>query len=333
MPTVAIVALPQVMDTALALILEILTTANRVRAAGGEGSVFDTRVYGVQGKTVTTGLGFPFRAHARLEELEEHPASILVLPGQNETDPATLMGRVRSAGSRRLLRLLEGESRGGTLLAACCSATFYFAEAGLLDRRTATTTWFLASTFREHYPEVELQPEATLVRDGRTWTAGAAFSAVDMALALVRRFAGARVERRVMRYLVLEKHPTQARYMASAHLSSGVPEVAQAEAWVRAHLSTPFSVEDLARATRTSTRTLARRITRATGGSTVRFVQRIRAESAVHLLETTELSLDEVALRVGYQDASTLRRVLTREMQLGAREIRARRRAALVTRP
>ena len=49
----------------------------------------------------------------------------------------------------------------------------------------------------------------------------------------------------------------------------------------------------------------------------------------MHLLETTELSLDEVAPRVGYQDASTLWRVLHREMRLGVREIRARRQASL----
>jgi transcriptional regulator GlxA family with amidase domain len=62
---------------------------------------------------------------------------------------------------------------------------------------------------------------------------------------------------------------------------------------------------------------------RTTGLSPVRFVQRLRVERAVELLETTRLPFDEVARRVGYAEPSTLRRLLRREGIAGAREIRA----------
>lgn len=135
------------------------------------------------------------------------------------------------------------------------------------------------------------------------------------------------MERTVVRYLALEGHPSQARHMMTSHLATTTGEAARADAWVRAHLASRFSIDELARATRTSTRTLARRVKLATGLAPVRFVQRIRAEEAAYLLETTDLSLDEVAARVGYEDSSTLRRLLRREMGRGAREIRARRRS------
>jgi transcriptional regulator GlxA family with amidase domain len=44
-----------------------------------------------------------------------------------------------------------------------------------------------------------------------------------------------------------------------------------------------------------------------------RFVQRIRVEKAVSLLGSTALSVEEISARVGYADASTLRRILRRE--------------------
>jgi len=61
----------------------------------------------------------------------------------------------------------------------------------------------------------------------------------------------------------------------------------------------------------------------AVGLSPIRFIQRVRAEEAVHRLETTRESVDEIARRVGYEGGSTLRRVLRREMHLGARDVRS----------
>lgn len=43
-----------------------------------------------------------------------------------------------------------------------------------------------------------------------------------------------------------------------------------------------------------------------------RFVQRVRVAHAVHLLDTTRASVDEVAARVGYADAAAFRRIFRR---------------------
>ncbi len=97
-----------------------------------------------------------------------------------------------------------------------------------------------------------------------------------------------------------------------------------AESWVRARLDRSFTIADLARALGTSPRTLTRRLAAAIALSPIRFVQRIRVEHAAHLLETTNYGVDEIARRVGYDNASTLRRVLRREMAQSASEIRQR---------
>lgn len=72
-------------------------------------------------------------------------------------------------------------------------------------------------------------------------------------------------------------------------------------------------MDELAGAAGLAPRTFARRLKAVCGLSPVRFAQRIRLEMAVTLLETTSLAVDEVARRVGYAEASTLRRLLRRD--------------------
>jgi transcriptional regulator GlxA family with amidase domain len=67
------------------------------------------------------------------------------------------------------------------------------------------------------------------------------------------------------------------------------------------------------------------------GTGPIGFVQRLRVETAIHLLETTRLSVQEISERVGYSDANTLRRLIGRETSLSPRELRRRRRPATAT--
>ncbi len=69
------------------------------------------------------------------------------------------------------------------------------------------------------------------------------------------------------------------------------------------------SLAELARTVGTSARTLARRIKASSGETPQRLVQRMRIAHAVHLLETTRESVEEIATQVGYSDASTFRRI------------------------
>jgi AraC-like DNA-binding protein len=110
--------------------------------------------------------------------------------------------------------------------------------------------------------------------------------------------------------------------MALGFLAAADPQIAKAEAWARARLDRAFTVDDVARAAGLAPRTFARRTESATGQSPVRFLQRLRVDAAIELIETTRLPFEEIARRVGYAEPSTLRRLLQRTAGQGPRGLR-----------
>jgi transcriptional regulator GlxA family with amidase domain len=101
-------------------------------------------------------------------------------------------------------------------------------------------------------------------------------------------------------------------YTIPSALAQSDSTVAAFERWTRGHLAEPFSLSEAAKAIAVSERTLQRALQRTIGTSPIRFVQDLRIERASHLLRTTDLSLENIARKVGYEHPNTLR-VLLRE--------------------
>lgn len=181
----------------------------------------------------------------------------------------------------------------------------------MLDGRRATTSWWLAPVFRTRYPAVEVDQSRMVITSDGVTTAGAAFGHVDLALAVVRMSSPALADL-VARYLVVDERPSQSAYTIPSALARSDPLVSAFERWVRARLDQPISIGEAARTLGVSERTLQRTVQRTLGTSPVRFVQDVRVEQASHLLRTTELSLESIARKVGYEHANTLRVLLRR---------------------
>ena len=220
---------------------------------------------------------------------------------------------LKSPACRRAGETLVDAFESGATIAASCASTFLLAQSGLLDGRRATTTWWLAPLFRRRYPNVELVSEQMVVADWPVATGGAAMAQMDLMLAVVSRFAGLGLAKACASYLLLDERQSQAPYMAITYLAGQEPKIARAESWVRANIARDFGIDELAEAVALGPRTFARRLAATCGISPIQFVRRIRIETARYLLESTRLSVEEIARRVGYAEPSTLRRLIRRE--------------------
>jgi transcriptional regulator GlxA family with amidase domain len=296
-----------VFDSGLAGILDVLDNANALGDEISEPPSWNVTTVGFQSQ-VRTGAGHlvDTKPVAYVET-----ADLVVVPARAARRPVEVLDYVGGDQSLPVRKLLAETRERGTAIASACAGTFVLAESGILDGLRATTTWWLSPAFRNRYPAVQLEQDHMVIASDGITTAGAAFGHVDLALAIVRNSSPA-LANLVARYLVLDERPSQSAYIIPSALAQSDPTVAAFERWARARLAEPISIPDAAKAIGVSERTLQRCVQRTLGTSPIRFVQDLRIERASHLLRTTELSLETIARKVGYEHANTLR-VLLRE--------------------
>jgi transcriptional regulator GlxA family with amidase domain len=206
--------------------------------------------------------------------------------------------------------LRRAHARGARILSLCTGAAV-LAEAGLLDGRRATTHWAESESMARRFPAVTIDPGVLYVDDGDILTSAGSAASIDLCLHVVRQDLGAEVASRIARELVVPpfREGGQAQY-----IETPVPEVAEGDlfadtvAWVSGHLDETVTVEDLARRSAMSRRTFARRFAASTGTTPYQWLLRQRLQRAQRLLETTDLAIDLVAERSGFQNAGNLRK-------------------------
>jgi len=86
-------------------------------------------------------------------------------------------------------------------VASVCTGSFILAEAGLLDRKRATTHWEDIEEFRRTFPRVQVITDVRWTEDGNIWTSAGISSGLDMSLQLVAGFEGMTLAQRTARQM------------------------------------------------------------------------------------------------------------------------------------
>ncbi|MEQ8659744.1 MAG: helix-turn-helix domain-containing protein [Gammaproteobacteria bacterium] len=226
---------------------------------------------------------------------------------------------------------LRARARAGTLVAAVSTGVSLLAASGLLDGRAATTHWANFSAFAAHYPAVELKRDYFITQAGPLYCAASINSLADVTVHLIERFFDRACAQHVERNFSHEIRRTYAEYRYLDGDASASPDevVIEAQTWIDDHLAQPSTVTELAARLNVGVRTFERRFRAATGQSPRAWWQGRRLRLAKELLEQTNLSVGDIAWRVGYADAGYFTRLFRREMLLTPSDYRQTVRAKL----
>ena len=297
---VVVLAIPPVIGYDLTIPPQVLGEA---RDADGV-PLYDVAVVTVDGGPVTATRGYTLGPSAGVEALAT--AQTVIVPGTQITGPrrdGTLPDDLRAA-----LSTVPADARWVSI----CTGAFVLAAAGILDGHRATTHWKYAADFRRLYPQAALDEDVLFTDDGRVLTSAGLSAGIDLCLHLVRRDHGTAIANTVARHMVVPpwRDGGQAQFIERSVPQRTDETTGDVRTWAEANLHRQLDVATLARRASMSVRTFTRRFREETGQSPGAWVAQQRVRHAQHLLEVTDLTVDEVAVRAGMGTSASLRQHL-----------------------
>jgi transcriptional regulator GlxA family with amidase domain len=161
---------------------------------------------------------------------------------------------------------LRRQRKAGTILAACCTANYLLAGAGLLDGRAATTHWARASDFARRYPPVEVRARELLIEQEGIISGDSVTSYLNLAVRLVETCAGERLATMTAKALLIDMNRTSQRLLPPLSTTWADRQARRtAQQQMEATLQQGFRLSDLAAALAVSERTFNRRSKEAVG--------------------------------------------------------------------
>lgn len=243
---------------------------------------------------------------------------------------AGVIDPLASPASQELLAFLRRVAPKARRIAGICTGGFVLAEAGLLDRRRATTHWAYAEQMQQQHPDIQVEADRIFILDGPFWTSAGMTAAIDMALGMVEKDLGPDIARSVAHRLVMHHRRAggQSQHSEMLELAPRSDRIQQALDYARRNLATRLGVEQLAEQAKLSPRQFSRVFTAETGQSPARAIEALRLEAARVMVEQGRLPLEVIARETGFRDRRHLREVFQRGFGVAPQSMRRQSRVA-----
>ncbi|WP_410672272.1 GlxA family transcriptional regulator [Amycolatopsis sp. cmx-4-68] len=271
-----------------------------VHVFGREASeAYDLVTVSVGGGAVPVAGGTTVVPDGGLELLRR--ADTIVVPGYADAVERALPGT--------LTRALTAAHRRGVRMVSLCSGAFALARAGVLDGLTVTTHWSLCAELAERFPAVTVDQSVLVAGTESVLTSGGVTAGVDLCLHLLNADLGAAAARHVARRIVMTPRPAngQQQFVEKAVVPPGDDVIARAQQWMLVSLEQNLSVKEVAARFAMSERTFHRRFREKIGVPPLTWLRDQRIARVKELLESSELSIEDIARRAGFGTATNLR--------------------------
>lgn len=215
--------------------------------------------------------------------------------------------------------------RKGATIIGVGTGVCFLAESGLLDNHPATTHWHYVAQFQRDYPQVELKPDFFITQSDRIYCAASLNALADIIVHIIEQTYGRAAAQNVQRNFSHEirKPYEEQRYLEGAVDRHADELISQIQFWLKTNLHTELNLEQVAQQFGLSQRSFTRRFKTATGVRATQYWQSLRIEMAKDLLASSNLSIQEIADQVGYQDQGHLTRLFKKQLNLTPKTYRA----------
>ena len=298
---VVFILLDHMLATSVTLPMELLRSADtlvKAKSAHNPRPVLDVTMASSDGGSISTHTGIPLAAHKSFSEINH--ADLIYLPALWR-NPLPIIRK-----NQPLIEWLQLMYTKGSLIAGVGTGCCFMAEAGLLDNRPATTHWHFFDQFQRWYPLVKLKRQYFITHSGNLYCTGSVNALAELTAYFIQRFFSTEVSNYVERHFF---HEIRRAYDGEKSLQDTLlvhpdEDIIQMQIWLKDNLDKSNRFSDLAKQFNMSERTFMRRFKNATGITPLTYLQGIRMDMAKDLLQSSNLSVEDIMYRVGYQDAA-----------------------------
>ena len=299
MPSVAFVLTENMLATSAIWPSDILASANQVgKKLCPDKAAFESLTVASQYQGYRTHSGIQLMPDATIDEIDS--VDIIYLPSLWR-NPQTVIRQ-----NQALLSWLQKMYEQGSLIAAVGTGVCVLAETGLLDNKPATTHWYYFDPFAKRYPRVQLKQQHFITQASNLYCAASINSIADLTIHFIQRFFNKPVAQHIQRHF---SHEVRKDYEAVSFFeteSSNHPDedILQLQLWLKGNVDKTISLEAMADYCQMSKRNLSRRFKQATGKTPQHYLKAARLNVARDLLQSSNLSIGDIADKTGFNDAS-----------------------------
>lgn len=300
MKRVTIIAVPKALGSTVTIPLEMLSAANDIAKSRRQLNKLVTidLVSGSDSTELLLSGGMHINCQSTLSSIRH--SDLIFVPG--------VWGNPRSSLNKLkpMMDWLVQQHAAGNTLCSIVTGSFFLAEAGLLEGKSATTHWRFFDEFSQRYPNIKLQRKRFITCDDRLYCTGSVNAVRDIMLHFVEQLYGESIASEIARQFTheLKRSYESLLLKEDQQRSHHDEEIIKVQEWLDQNYQADVLISALAQRFKLSVRSLNRRFKLATNTSPLRYLQSLRIEHAKELLKQSNLAISEVADMVGYQDAS-----------------------------
>ncbi len=275
-----------------------------------------------QGKIATHS---PFSLYAETDIHEISDADIIYLPALWRNPRRVIRKNLA------VIPWLQQHYENGAIISGVGTGCCFMAEAGLLDHKPATTHWYYFDQFQQDYPLIRLKRQHFITQAGNLYCAASINSLADLTIYFIQQFYNSDVAQHIERNFSHEirRAYETVSYLEDGNINHSDEDILQAQLWMKSNLEKNVCIGEVATQFGMSSRNFNRRFKEATGKTPLNHLQDIRINTAKDLLQSSNLSIGDIADKTGYKDLSYFTQIFRKMMGITPRAYRTTVRAKL----
>jgi transcriptional regulator GlxA family with amidase domain len=298
---------------------QIFSEANNYWARKKEKAIFEIELVGATKNDILSNNLLSIKHQVAINELDLTDLIII---------PASLIRSYDTASpnNQLLIDWVAKQYKKGSEIASMCAGSFMLASTGILAGKTCSTHWALSESFRELYPDVNLQTDQLITDENGIYTNGGAYSFLHLLMYLVDKFYDHSTAIHCAKYFQIDlDRNLQAEFsIFKGHKKHSDNAILIAQKYLEENYQDKISIEKLSSDLSIGRRNFDRRFIKATGITPLDYLQRVKIEAAKKMFEITRKTICEIMYEVGYNDAKAFRDVFSRITGLSPLEYKSK---------